>query len=288
MKILVARHGADLAPTYEWVVRKAEETWLHVFDRLTPRIANVFPERAIDVCFEPLFKGPQRASFDVVTLGYLESFLVVFRLSNPRYEAFEKEIDPRENSTSSGDRRRRLSGSCEERFDEYFNVFHEMVLKDKKGSGQRALKILTQVGTIAHETVADQITLGKLKQSQTFSVLDVASLVKEMRQLGDFAVFCDKILFKDLENEWGKCEADELQSLLFPLREPVPVGLAFAAGDTEWGAVLREAMLKITCDPDPEIYNSWQETVEDLGAAEIKVADEFLQSQRVLVGYEPH
>lgn len=269
-KILVARHEADPALSYEYVERRPEETWLHVFDRLTPRIAKHDPKRAIDVCFEPLFKGPQRGSFEVVTLGYLKSFSVVFKNTSPWLPNFEAAIDAWKKSEAG------KTATLEESFDAHFKVFRDTALKEKIGSGQQPPRILTQTGTITSEMVADQITLGNLKKNRTFSAQDTNNLVAEMKRSGEFVVFCDKILHFDLIGEWQKSEGDTLEELIFPLREPVPVGLPFAAGDIEWGRVLREALLTIAGDTDPDIYNSWRQTLNDLNNAEILIDREFI------------
>jgi hypothetical protein len=270
--ILIARHKLQPPVGHRYTSRTAQENWLEVFWRITPRIAERAPDRAIDVCFEPLFRTPPReGTFDVVVLGHIASVAMIYRSSNIRMLELQDRIPAGED------------------YELFLNMFCDTAFGEEKPRRLNPpLQILSQVGTVSDEVVTELVAEARIQSRSRLQFVDAPSLVEEMHKNADSIVFCDQILVSDLISRWDEKKGARLSTLLFPLRHRIPVGWPFATGDREWGAVLLEAMLAVTADTDPAVRQSWKKTLDDFSKIEIETLSEFLPVQEPRHKHEQH
>ena len=286
-KILAARYDDGTVPEATYVRREAQETWLAVFNRLLPSTEERKAERAIDVCFEPLFRSSQReATFDVAPMGYLTSFSVIFKKSSKRLKAFRAGLKVwREKARDSSVEL--FSGpAMETSYEAYLELFKETVLKEDPDSDEEPIVVHVQIGTIGHEISTELVTDGDLPGRRRNEVGDARRLVEGIREADDFVVFCDTILLSDITSRWDEQAPAPLEVIQFPLRARIPVGIPFATSDDEWGAVLREALYAVANDETADIRRSWLETLNDFIAVDIKIAEELQLIAGELVTHE--
>ena len=273
-RILATRYGMKDEPAYDFARRQPQETWLSVFLRLTP---DIKPERAIDVCFEPLFLSPRRrGDFDIVPFGHIQNITVAWRQPNPRMSAFRKRLPELMRRDESIERASKAGGSSGNvLFERYVNLLKETALSqasEKRPELGEPLTILSQIGTISDEVVSELIAGGHVSQRSCIAAPNLSRLVKEMADTPNFLLFCDDILLGDIQTRWEEDKAADLATQLFPLARAVPVGMPFAAGDDEWGGILKEALLAVARQ---DKTGSWKATLEEFESINVDIDPNF-------------
>lgn len=244
----------DLKPSFKpW---PTGVKWGDIFDRV--RIGRADdpedPLPTTDICFEMFYIDDSRSNrFDVVQLGKLKTFSVLFHQSNHKIRRILDEINSKEGKLSDI---RRFLGQVKALDEPYIDIY-------------------CLIWNVAGDVVRERAWRGdwdlqrlRLQDSPT----DIVRVIENSPQSA--IVICDNVTANDM---LGRSDRPlDTRRLRYP--EPISVGLVVDASDGLWSDILYKALGNIAMDPDPALKASLRKHLVDLGSIDVEVTGDLARA----------